>query len=302
MMTFKDIHNYNIKNENIRFSEPLKQHVYTKLGGNADLFITPESTEELQAALSFAKDNNLPLTILGSGSNVIIKDGGIRGLTIGMSKLTNIKVEGDRMIAQSGAAIIEASRIALAYERSGLEFACGIPGSVGGALYMNAGAYGGQIADVLERATVITQSGEVLVIEKEDLALGYRKSVFMDSDYIIIEAEFLLVPGDPVVIQAKMDALTVARESKQPLEYPSCGSVFKRPPGHFAGKLIQDSKLQGIRIGGAEVSKKHAGFIVNIDDATSKDYLDLIKLVQKTVKENFQIDLDTEVIVLGEDS
>ncbi|TSB47447.1 UDP-N-acetylmuramate dehydrogenase [Alkalicoccobacillus porphyridii] len=303
-MKYEPIYNELIKymkTENIRLSEPLRDHVYTKLGGKADLFVTPESIEELQAALEIGKAHDLPLTVLGSGSNVIIKDGGIRGLTIGMGKLTNLSIEGERLHAQAGAAIIEASRLALDFGLSGLEFACGIPGSVGGALFMNAGAYGGQISDVLERATVMTQSGDVLMIDKGDLELSYRKTTFMDSDYIILEAEFKLDTADPVVIKAKMDVLTEARESKQPLEYPSCGSVFKRPPGHFAGKLIQDSKMQGVRIGGAEVSKKHAGFIVNIDNSTSKDYLDLIDLVRTTVKSTFDVDLDTEVIVLGED-
>ncbi|WYP26463.1 UDP-N-acetylmuramate dehydrogenase [Alkalihalobacillus sp. FSL W8-0930] len=290
-----------IKSENVCLAEPLRTHVYTRMGGKADLFVTPESIDELKAALDLCKTYDLPLTILGSGSNVIIKDGGIRGMTIGMGKLTNLFIEGDKMIAQAGGTIIGASRKALDHNLSGLEFACGIPGSVGGALYMNAGAYGGEISEVLERATVMTQEGEILTIEKEDLNLGYRQSTFQSHDYIILEGEFKLTVGDPVVIKAKMDALTEARESKQPLEYPSCGSVFKRPPGHFAGKLIQDSNLQGTRIGGAEVSKKHAGFIVNINGATSKDYLDLIKLVQQTVKTNFHVELDTEVIVLGED-
>ncbi|MCM2676353.1 UDP-N-acetylmuramate dehydrogenase [Alkalicoccobacillus plakortidis] len=303
-MNYESIYNEllnHIKQENVCLSEPLRNHVYTKLGGNADLFVTPESIDELKAALDIRKKTDIPLTILGSGSNVIIKDGGIRGLTIGMSKMTNFFIEGERLVVQSGAAIIEASRKALEHRLSGLEFACGIPGSVGGALYMNAGAYGGQISEVLDRATVMTQDGEILTIETENLALGYRESIFMESDYVILEAEFGLSQGDPVVIKAKMDALTEARESKQPLEYPSCGSVFKRPPGHFAGKLIQESNLQGTRIGGAEVSKKHAGFIVNIDQATSKDYLDLIDLVKATVKDTFHVELDTEVIVLGED-
>lgn len=291
-----------IKKENIRFSEPIKNHVYTKLGGKADILITPSSIEELKVALEIRKDYNLPLTILGSGSNVIVKDGGVHGLTIKMSNLDNITIKGNKMVAEAGAAIIEASRKALKHELTGLEFACGIPGSVGGALYMNAGAYGGQISDVLEKAIVMTFSGEVLILSKEAIALGYRKSIFMESEYIILEAEFNLKQGNHIPIKAKMDELTEARESKQPLEYPSCGSVFKRPPGYFAGKLIQDSNLQGKRIGGAEVSKKHAGFIVNIDNSTSKDYLDLIDLVKKTVKDNFNVQLETEAIILGEDS
>ncbi|OCA85729.1 UDP-N-acetylenolpyruvoylglucosamine reductase [Bacillus sp. FJAT-27225] len=290
-----------IKEENVLLDEPIRNHTYTKLGGKADIFVTPETIEELQAVLRHAQELEIPVTILGSGSNVIVKDGGIRGITVGMGKLTSITASGNVISAQSGARIIDVSRMALEHSLSGLEFACGIPGSVGGALYMNAGAYGGQISDVLVMATAIDKHGTVRFFEKEELALGYRKSMFQGSDYIIVEAEFRLEEGDPERIKAKMDELTEARESKQPLEYPSCGSVFKRPPGYFAGKLIQDSNLQGKRIGGAEVSKKHAGFIVNIDHATSSDYLKLIEVVRDTVKKKYDVELETEVIVLGED-
>ncbi|WP_043931663.1 UDP-N-acetylmuramate dehydrogenase [Bacillus sp. EB01] len=291
----------NIKNENIYKNEPIRNHTYTKLGGKADIFVTPETVGELQAVLRTAKSLGQPITILGSGSNVIVRDGGIRGIVIGMGKLNSISVNGNRIKAQSGAQIIDVSRIALKHSLTGLEFACGIPGSVGGALYMNAGAYGGQTADVLVQATVMDKDGVVHFFKKEEMGLGYRKSIFMEKDYLIVEAEFELEAGDSSEIKAKMDELTEARESKQPLEYPSCGSVFKRPPGYFAGKLIQDSELQGKRIGGAEVSRKHAGFIVNIDDATSGEYLDLIEFVRRTVKEKFDVELETEVIVLGED-
>jgi UDP-N-acetylmuramate dehydrogenase len=291
----------NIKNENIYKNEPIRNHTYTKLGGKADIFVTPETVGELQAVLRTAQSLGQTITILGSGSNVIVRDGGIRGIVIGMGKLNSISVNGNRIKAQSGAQIIDVSRIALKHSLTGLEFACGIPGSVGGALYMNAGAYGGQTADVLVQATVMDKEGVVHFFRKEEMALGYRKSIFMEKEYLIVEAEFELEAGESSEIKAKMDELTEARESKQPLEYPSCGSVFKRPPGYFAGKLIQDSELQGKRIGGAEVSKKHAGFIVNIDDATSSEYLELIEFVRRTVKEKFDVELETEVIVLGED-
>lgn len=286
---------------NIKLLEPIKDHTFTKLGGEADLFITPSHYTEIQAVLKQAKMFNIPVTILGSGSNIIVRDGGIRGITLCLTKFNHISIKKDVMTAQSGAAIIAASNFALEHELTGLEFACGIPGSVGGALFMNAGAYGGQISDVLERAKVMTRDGEILTLSKEELQLGYRNSIFMRSDYVILEAVFKLKKADPKMIKQQMDYFTIARRSKQPLEYPSCGSVFKRPPGHYAGKLIQDSKLQGIRIGGAEVSKKHAGFIVNIDQATSKDYIDLINVIKGTVKENFDIDLETEVIIMGEE-
>lgn len=286
---------------NIKISEPIKNYTYTKLGGEADLFISPSSFTEIQVVLKQAKKFNIPVTILGYGSNVIVKDGGIRGITLCLTKLNHISIENDIITAQSGAAIIETSTFALENELTGLEFACGIPGSVGGALYMNAGAYGGQISDVIEKATVITRQGEILTLSADELQLGYRKSIFMDKDNIILEAVFQLKKGEQKEIKQAMDEFTHARQSKQPLEYPSCGSVFKRPPGHFAGKLIQDSKLQGTRVGGAQVSTKHAGFIVNIDHATANDYIELIKIVKKTVKENFCVDLETEVIIIGEE-
>lgn len=203
-------------------------------------------------------------------------------------------------MAQSGSDIIDVSRTALAHSLTGLEFACGIPGSTGGALYMNAGAYGGQIADVIEKATVITREGNVVVIPREEMKLSYRNSLFKMDHYIILDAEFTLSQGDKQEIASKMKELTFLRESKQPLEYPSCGSVFKRPEGYFAGKLIQDCQLQGTRIGGAEISMKHAGFIVNVDHATAKDYEDLIQFIQKKVWDTFQVELETEVIFLGE--
>jgi len=290
-----------IGKESIHFSEPIKNHVYTKLGGKADILIMPSSVDALKTLLKIKHAYNLPITILGGGSNVIIKDGGIRGLTIGMSNMVGTFINGNYITVKAGTSIIETSKKALNHSLSGLEFACGIPGSVGGAIYMNAGAYGGQISDSLEKVTVMTQTGEVLILHKEELSLGYRKSIFMKNEYIILEAEFKLREGDHACIKEKMDELTKARELKQPLEYPSCGSVFKRPPGYFAGKLIQESNLQGKRIGGAEVSRKHAGFIVNIDNATSQDYLKLIDLIMKTVKHNFNVELETEVIVLGED-
>ncbi|MFE8697349.1 UDP-N-acetylmuramate dehydrogenase [Cytobacillus sp. FJAT-53684] len=291
-----------VMEENIKLLEPIRNHTFTKLGGEADLFITPSSFAEIQTVLKQAKKFNLPVTLLGSGSNVIVRDGGIRGITLCFTKFNQINIRDNVIMAQSGAAIIAASNFALEHELTGLEFACGIPGSVGGALYMNAGAYGGQISDVLEKATIMTRDGEIHSLSKEELQLGYRKSIFMNNDYVILEAEFHLKKADPKWIKQQMDEFTIARQSKQPLEYPSCGSVFKRPPGHYAGKLIQDSKLQGTRVGGAEVSTKHAGFIVNIDQATSKDYIDLINVIKGTVKKNFDIDLETEVIIMGEES
>ncbi|MGE7781362.1 UDP-N-acetylmuramate dehydrogenase [Peribacillus sp. NPDC097264] len=286
---------------NVRMNEPLHQYTFTKTGGKADFFVMPKNYQEVQAIYIYALNNHLPLTIVGNGSNMIIKDGGIRGIVMTLIDIASMELDGNKLTVQSGAAIIQASRFALQNSLTGLEFACGIPGSVGGALYMNAGAYGGEVSDVLQEALVITRSGELQTLKKDELDLGYRSSRFSKEKLLVLEATFLLRKGEYEEIKSKMDDFTFQRESKQPLEFPSCGSVFKRPPGHFAGKLIQDSGLQGKQIGGAQVSTKHAGFIVNVDSATATDYLELIQYVQDTVKRKFDVELETEVKIIGED-
>lgn len=288
--------------ENVLKDEPLKEHTYTKLGGNADYYVTPRNYKEVQEIVLLANREEVPFTLLGNGSNLIVRDGGIRGIVMNLQKLATIRTEGDSVIAGSGARIIDTSRHALNERLTGLEFACGIPGSVGGALYMNAGAYGGEVKDVLRSTLVCTREGELITLQADQLDLDYRTSNIPDNGYIVLEATFDLKEGDYDEIKAVMDDLTEKRESKQPLEYPSCGSVFKRPPGYFAGKLIQDSDLQGVQIGGAQVSKKHAGFIVNIDNATATEYISLIEHVQKTVKEKFDVALEREVRIIGEDT
>lgn len=286
---------------NIAVDEYLKKHTYTKLGGKADFFVTPSTFEEVQKIIQYTVQEAIPLFLIGNGSNLIVKDGGIRGIVLSLKNFNKITTNGTMIAAQSGAAIIEASREALRQSLTGLEFACGIPGTVGGALYMNAGAYGGEIKDVLHSCLVVDKDGNLVKRSRDDLELAYRYSNIGEKGDIVLEAYFQLKEGNYEEIKALMDDLTFRRESKQPLEYPSCGSVFKRPPGYFAGKLIQDSNLQGVRIGGAEVSKKHAGFIVNIDNATASEYISLIEHVQKTVKENFGVQLEREVRIVGED-
>lgn len=290
-----------VRTGTVKRQEPLKGHVFTRMGGNADVLAAPATYEEMQAIVTYAAGNGIPLTILGNGSNVIIRDGGVRGIVLQTEALKEIKTEGTTVIAQCGAQIIETSRFALKHSLTGLEFACGIPGTVGGALYMNAGAYGGEVAQVLKSALAINRQGEIVTFEGEDLKWGYRKSVFSGGGYVILEARFGLQPGSYEAIKGEMDRLTELRESKQPLEYPSCGSVFKRPPGRFAGQLIQESGLQGTRIGGAEVSRKHAGFIINADNATASDYIGLIRHVKETVNEKFGVELETEVEIIGEE-
>ncbi|WP_425283907.1 UDP-N-acetylmuramate dehydrogenase [Lentibacillus halodurans] len=281
--------------------EYLQNHTYTRLGGKADFYVTPETYEQVQAIVELSIREHIPFTLLGNGSNLIVKDGGIRGIVLNLGRLASIHREGMQIVAQSGARIIDASQYALSHSLTGLEFACGIPGSVGGALFMNAGAYGGEIKDVLESAVVVDAEGNLLKLSADDLDLEYRSSNIPEKGYIVLEATFSMEDGKYEDIKAVMDDLTFKRESKQPLEYPSCGSVFKRPPGYFAGKLIQDSKLQGKQIGGAQVSLKHAGFIINLDGASATEYIHLIHFVQDTVKEKFGVTLEREVKIIGED-
>jgi UDP-N-acetylmuramate dehydrogenase len=289
-----------ISHECVKIDELLSLHTMTKMGGRADLFVSPTTEEETIFVVSYAHDNQIPLLLLGNGSNMVVRDGGVRGIVLNLSKLNRISIKGTRVYAESGADIIDVSRAAVKETLAGLEFACGIPGSVGGAMAMNAGAYGGEIKDIIFQATVLTQQGEKLVLSKEELELEYRMSVITKKDYFVLSAEFDLLPGDQLTIDAKVADLTHLRESKQPLEYPSAGSVFKRPPGYYAGKLIQDCELQGKGFGGAEVSMKHAGFIVNKNNATATDYIQTIEMVREKVQEKFGILLDLEVKIVGE--
>lgn len=284
----------------IKVNEPLKRYTYTETGGNADFYLSPTKNEDVQAIVRYAKEKDIPVTYLGNGSNIIIREGGIRGIVISLLSLKHINVSDDAIIAGSGAAIIDVSRAARDHVLTGLEFACGIPGSVGGAVYMNAGAYGGEIKDCIDYALCVNEEGDLIQFTNKELELDYRNSIVQKQHLVVLEAAFTLEPGKLNEIQAKIDDLTERRESKQPLEYPSCGSVFQRPPGHFAGKLIQDSDLQGYRVGGVEVSKKHAGFMVNVDNGTATDYEDLIHHVQKVVKEKFDVELHREVRIIGE--
>ena len=284
----------------IKVDEPLKRYTYTETGGEADFYLSPTKNEEVQAIVAYAYNNNIPVTYLGNASNIIIREGGIRGIVLSLLSLDHIDVSDDAIIAGSGAAIIDVSRVARDHVLTGLEFACGIPGSIGGAVFMNAGAYGGEVKDCIDYALCVNEKGDLIKLTNEELELDYRNSIVQKKHLVVLEAAFTLMPGHLDEIQAKMDDLTERRESKQPLEYPSCGSVFQRPPGHFAGKLIQDSDLQGHRIGGVEVSKKHAGFMVNVDKGTATDYEDLIHHVQRTVKDKFDVELNTEVRIIGE--
>lgn len=292
----------NILNSSIiKTDEQLYKYTYTETGGAADIYVEAGTIEDTAAVIKFAKEHNLPVTYLGNGSNIIIRDGGIRGIVVSLLELNDITVADNTLIAESGAAIIDASQTALQHGLSGLEFACGIPGSVGGAVYMNAGAYGGEVKDCLKHVTAINEMGDFVTLTLDELELGYRTSRVQTEHLVVVSAEFeLSADKDYADIKAVMDDLTEKRETKQPLEYPSCGSVFQRPPGNFAGKLIQDAGLQGHRIGGVEVSKKHAGFMVNVDDGTASDYEELIHHVQDTIQERFGVVLHREVRIIGD--
>lgn len=290
-----------LADDHVKMDEPLHLHTLTRMGGPADIFVTPTTEDETAYAVKYAYENKIPLLLLGNGSNMVVRDGGVRGIVLNLKSLRQVRIDGTSVYAQGGANIKEVSKMAAANRLTGFEFACGIPGSIGGAMAMNAGAYGGEIKDIIHQATVLTREGEKLVLSKEDLELGYRKSIIIKKGYYVLSAEFSLEFGKQTVIDAKMSDLTLQRETKQPLEFPSAGSVFKRPPGNFAGKLIQESGLQGKGFGGAEVSTKHAGFIVNKNNATANDYIQTIEMVKVAVFEKFGIDLELEVKIVGED-
>ena len=283
----------------IKQDEPLMHYTYTHTGGPADWLAFPKNVEEVQTLVAYANDHQLPLTVLGNASNLIVRDGGIEGLTLILTRMNKISVSGNRVTAQAGAAYIETTIAARDHSLTGLEFAAGIPGSIGGAIFMNAGAYGGETKEVVESATVLLPDGTVKRLNNEELDFGYRHSSVQDNHGVVLDATFSLQPGDHDEIAAKMDELNARRAAKQPLDLPSCGSVFKRPTGYFAGKLFHDAGLQGYTAGGAQVSTKHAGFIVNIDHGTANDYVAVIHHVQQTVKEKFGVSLQTEVRIIG---
>lgn len=291
-----------VADSHVKIDEPLHLHTLTRMGGPADIFVSPTSEDETAYTVKYAYENDIALLVLGNGSNMVVRDGGVRGIVLNLKSLNEIRIDALRVYAQGGANIKEVSKAAATNTLTGFEFACGIPGSVGGAMAMNAGAYGGEIKDIIVQATVLTREGEKFVLSKEELEMDYRKSIITKEGYYVLSAEFDLEKGDQNVIDAKMADLTHQRESKQPLEFPSAGSVFKRPPGNFAGKLIQESGLQGKGFGGAEVSMKHAGFIVNKNNATANDYIQTIEMVKSAVREKFGIDLELEVKIVGDDT
>lgn len=287
--------------EKVLAEEPMKKHTTFRVGGPADLFVMPSSEEEVKAAAAICDEEKVPYYIVGNGSNLLVSDKGYRGVIIQLYKeMSRIRVEDNVIYAQAGASLAKIANTALESSLTGFEFAAGIPGTIGGACVMNAGAYGGEMKDVLLEVRVMTSDGEVIVLPKEKLELGYRTSVIAKEGYIVLEAAIELRPGEQETIRTYMEELREKRTSKQPLEYPSAGSTFKRPEGFFAGKLIQDAGLRGFQVGGAQVSEKHCGFVINAHEATAADIVSLMDQVSGRVREQFGVVLEPEVKKLGE--
>lgn len=287
----------------IRYNEPMKNHTTFKVGGPADLFIEPGTANELAALIQFLSQKQVPYMILGNGSNLIVRDGGIRGCVISLVRLDEIVVDEEQCMLQAGcgAKLSAASAAALRYSLKGMEFASGIPGTIGGAVTMNAGAYGPEIKDVLDFAEVMDMDGNVFRLTNDEMLFTYRHSIVQTKGYIVLKAGFKLEAGSHEVIRSRMNELNGRRSDKQPLEFPSAGSTFKRPDGHFAAKLIEDCGLKGLQLGGAMVSEKHSGFIINYDNANAKDIIGLIGQVRQIVQQRYGITLETEVKIIGEE-
>ena len=285
----------------ILVAEPMKNHTTFRIGGPADALALPKTPEEVAEVVRFCHEHAQPYYVLGNGSNLLVSDEGYRGLVLQLYRNFNdIQVNGETITVQSGAMLAAVARTAYQTGLTGLEFASGIPGTIGGAVVMNAGAYGGEMKNVLKEVTVLTKEGEVLVIPAKALELGYRTSVIPKNGWIVLGAVLQLKKGDQEQILARMEELKEQRITKQPLDLPSAGSTFKRPEGYFAGKLIMDAGLRGFTVGGAQVSEKHCGFVVNRGNATAADVWELICEVKRRVKEITGVELEPEVKLLGD--
>ena len=287
--------------ENVFTKEPMSRHTTFRAGGPADFFVTPEKEGQVRKTLSLLKEAQVPRYIMGNGSNLLVGDRGYRGVILQICKKMNrIRIQDTVIQAQAGVLLSKIAAEAQAKGLTGFEFASGIPGSLGGAVMMNAGAYGGEMKQVLIQAQILNASGEIEDVLAEEMELGYRSSVFSRNGGVILSASIQLEPGDPPAIQSRMEELKFLRTSKQPLEYPSAGSTFKRPEGYFAGKLIQDAGLRGFQVGGAQVSEKHCGFVINKDQASAMDIRSLMEQVSEKVYTRFGVRLEPEVKLIGE--
>lgn len=281
--------------------EAMSQHTTFKIGGPADYFLMPDKGEDVGRVIKICKEKEIPYFILGNGSNLLVGDGGYRGAVIQIYRnMSSVTVEGNEITAQAGALLSAVAAAAKNASLTGFEFAGGIPGTIGGAVVMNAGAYGGEMKDVLTEVTVMNAEGDIFTLPTEELELEYRTSIIKTAGYIVLEAKIRLKEGNPEVIRETMKDLTIRRTTKQPLEYPSAGSTFKRPEGYFAGKLIMDSGLAGYQVGGAQVSEKHCGFVINAGDATARDVRTLMDNVRDIVYKKYGVTLEPEVKFLGE--
>ncbi len=288
-------------NNRVLFDEPMSQHTTFRIGGPADVFVMPENYEQIREVLRLCKEEKLPFFVLGNGSNLLVSDSGYRGVIIQMDRnMEEIRLDGEEIHACAGALLSSVAVAARNASLTGFEFAGGIPGTIGGAAVMNAGAYGGELKDVLKEVTVMTREGEILTIPADKLEMGYRTSIIKTAGYLVLEAVISLKKGDEEKIRAVMKELSERRTEKQPLDYPSAGSTFKRPEGYFAGKLIMDSGLRGYRVGGAQVSEKHCGFVINAGGATAEDVRSLMDHVIQVVREKYGVTLEPEVKFLGD--
>ncbi len=299
-INFKEIEKY-INGSKVKYDEPMKKYTTLKVGGNADVLVLPEDIQDVTTVLKFAKENNVPVTVIGNGSKLLVKDGGIRGIVIKFgSKFSNVEIDGENITVFAGMTLPRLALIAKDNSLSGLEFAAGIPGNIGGAIYMNAGAYGSEMANIVEQVTYLDEDFNLHTISNEECNFSYRNSIFRTRNNVILSTKLKLNKQDKQAIEDMMKQNQESRREKQPLEFPSAGSTFKRPEGHFVGKLIDDLGLKGYSIGGAQISTKHSGFIVNKGDATAKDVLDLIEYIKEKVLEANNVKLEEEIIVLGE--
>jgi UDP-N-acetylmuramate dehydrogenase len=291
-----------LNKEDILIDEPMSKHISFRVGGPADILVKPSSEDQIKDILTFAKKENIPYLIIGNGSNLLVRDGGIRGIVIKIAENFNdFSIEGTTVTAQSGAMLSFMGKAIMRNNLTGFEFAAGIPGTLGGAIAMNAGAYGGEMKDIVKSVRLIDSQGNIVELSNEEMQFAYRKSILSKEEYIVLSAVMELKEGNYEEIRDIMKDLTNKRVTKQPLNLPSAGSTFKRPEGYFAAKLIEDCGLKGLTLRGAQVSDKHCGFVVNLGGAKAKDILDLIYVVKITVYSKFGVMLEEEVKILGEE-
>lgn len=288
-----------VPEENICLQESMASHTTFRIGGLADCFVELENEEQLIKIQKYLRQVGVPFFILGNGSNLLVSDDGYRGVILRIGpKMSRVRVEGCAVIAQAGASMAQIARTALEHGLTGMEFASGIPGTIGGGVVMNAGAYGGELGGIVTQVNVVNADGEVMELDNETMEFGYRTSTIRNHAFTVTEVRLRLEKGDPQQIRARMEELAARRREKQPLEYPSAGSTFKRPDGYYAGQLIMEAGLRGFQCGGARVSDKHCGFVVNTGNATAADVRELIREIQERVREQFHVNLETEVLYL----